>query len=176
VPLYLGSRSTFVLGQFGGHGGRTLRAGDMLPLGKPVTNGHASLAAPLSLIPKYPTEWNVGVLNGPHGAPGFFTDKTIEMFFATAWEVHYNSNRLGIRLIGPKPTFARNDGGDAGLHPSNIHDCEYAIGSVNFTGDMPIILTRDGPSLVVSFVPLRLRKRNSGKSDRPSQVTGFVSF
>jgi urea carboxylase len=61
--------------------------------------------------------------------------------------VHYNSNRLGIRLIGPKPTWARSDGGEAGLHPSNIHDCEYAIGSINFTGDMPVILTRDGPSL-----------------------------
>jgi hypothetical protein len=24
--------------------------------------------------------------------------------------------------------------GEAGLHPSNIHDNEYAIGSVNFTG------------------------------------------
>ncbi|WP_458421917.1 hypothetical protein, partial [Escherichia coli] len=46
-----------------------------------------------------------------------------------------------------KPTWARSDGGEAGLHPSNIHDCEYAIGSVNFTGDMPVILTRDGPSL-----------------------------
>src|SRR5689334_18743260 len=34
-----------------------------------------------------------------------------------------------------------------GNHPSNIHDCEYAIGTINFTGDMPIILTADGPSL-----------------------------
>jgi urea carboxylase len=33
------------------------------------------------------------------------------------------------------------------LHPSNVHDCEYAIGSINFTGDSPVILTRDGPSL-----------------------------
>ena len=62
-------------------------------------------------------------------------------------QVHYNSNRLGVRLIGPKPTFTRTDGGEAGLHPSNIHDCEYAIGTVNFTGDMPVILTQDGPSL-----------------------------
>src|SRR5690606_1250912 len=32
VPVYLGSRSTFALGQFGGHAGRTLRATDMLPI------------------------------------------------------------------------------------------------------------------------------------------------
>ncbi|MFX8422113.1 hypothetical protein ABTL73_20615, partial [Acinetobacter baumannii] len=37
--------------------------------------------------------------------------------------------------------------GEAGLHPSNIHDNAYAIGAVDFTGDMPIILGPDGPSL-----------------------------
>lgn len=31
-PVYLGNRSTFALGQFGGHADRTLRVGDMLPL------------------------------------------------------------------------------------------------------------------------------------------------
>ena len=61
--------------------------------------------------------------------------------------MHYNSNTTGIRLIGPKPQWARQDGGEAGLHPSNIHDNAYAIGSIDFTGDMPIILGPDGPSL-----------------------------
>ena len=42
---------------------------------------------------------------------------------------------------------AREDGGEAGLHPSNIHDNAYAIGAIDFTGDMPIILGPDGPSL-----------------------------
>src|SRR5205807_7286975 len=63
------------------------------------------------------------------------------------WKVHYNSSRTGVRLIGPKPRWARRDGGEAGLHPSNIHDNAYAVGSVDFTGDMPIILGPDGPSL-----------------------------
>ncbi|MCW5598963.1 MAG: carboxyltransferase domain-containing protein, partial [Nitrosomonas sp.] len=58
-----------------------------------------------------------------------------------------NSSRTGVRLIGPKPKWARSDGGEAGLHPSNIHDNAYAIGAVDFTGDMPIILGPDGPSL-----------------------------
>jgi urea carboxylase len=61
--------------------------------------------------------------------------------------VHYNSSRTGVRLIGPRPEWAREDGGEAGLHPSNIHDNAYAIGSVDFTGDMPVILGPDGPSL-----------------------------
>ena len=158
VPLYLGSRSTFVLGQFGGHAGRTLRPGDMLPLGRPAADARSPRAAPSGLIPTYPAKWEIGVLYGPHGAPDFFTDDAIAMFFATAWEVHYNSNRLGIRLIGPKPTWTRSDGGEAGLHPSNIHDCEYAVGSVNFTGDIPIILTRDGPSLGGFVCPVTIAK------------------
>ena len=56
-------------------------------------------------------------------------------------------SRTGVRLIGPKPQWARRDGGEAGLHPSNIHDNAYAIGAIDFTGDMPIILGPDGPSL-----------------------------
>ncbi|CAF1448237.1 unnamed protein product [Adineta ricciae] len=35
---------------------------------------------------------------------------------------------LEIRLLGPTPTWSRTNDGDAGLHPSNIHDCQYAIG------------------------------------------------
>ena len=86
-------------------------------------------------------------MQGPHAAPDFFTPEDIEVFFATEWRVHYNSSRTGVRLIGPRPTWARRDGGEAGLHPSNIHDTAYAIGTVDYTGDMPVILGPDGPSL-----------------------------
>ena len=61
--------------------------------------------------------------------------------------MHYNSSRTGVRLIGPRPEWARADGGEAGLHPSNIHDNAYAFGTIDFTGDMPVILGPDGPSL-----------------------------
>lgn len=59
-------------------------------------------------------------------------------FFRTLFTVHHNSNRLGIRLEGPRPSFARTDGGEGGSHPSNVHDHVYAIGTVNYTGDMPM--------------------------------------
>ncbi len=146
VPDYLGSKSTFTLGQFGGHGGRAIRVGDVLPLSKETAKFTAK-TLPVEMRPVYTSEWEIGVLYGPHGAPDFFTDDDIAMFFSTDWEVHYNSNTTGIRLIGPKPTWARKDGGEAGLHPSNIHDNAYAIGTVDFTGDMPVILGPDGPSL-----------------------------
>ncbi|HEV7914366.1 MAG TPA: urea carboxylase, partial [Albitalea sp.] len=145
VPPYLGSRSTFTLGRFGGHAGRTLRAGDLLHIGDAVS-GEPAVLAPLA-IPTYSNHWDVAVLYGPHGAPDFFTDDDVETFFATDWQVHYHSSRTGVRLIGPKPQWARHDGGEAGLHPSNIHDNAYAIGAIDFTGDMPVILGPDGPSL-----------------------------
>ncbi len=143
VPQYLGSRATFILGKFGGHAGRTLRAGDVLHSGGAVETNPSTTA----VTPDYSNEWNIGVLYGPHGAPDFFTDGDIETFFSTAWKVHYNSDRTGVRLIGPKPEWARADGGEAGLHPSNIHDNAYAVGTVDFTGDMPVLLGPDGPSL-----------------------------
>lgn len=147
VPEYMGSRATFTLGQFGGHGGRTLAAGDVLRLNGAAYPDKSCKAVPLSLVPDYGNHWDIQVMYGPHGAPDFFTGADIDAFFATDWEVHYNSSRTGVRLIGPKPQWARSDGGEAGLHPSNIHDNAYAIGSIDFTGDMPVILGPDGPSL-----------------------------
>jgi urea carboxylase len=145
APEYLGSRSTFILGKFGGHAGRTLRAGDVLHVGNTGVLASADLTN--GLVPKYRKEWRIGVLYGPHGAPDFFTPADIDTFFSTAWKVHHNSDRTGVRLIGPKPVWARPDGGEAGLHPSNIHDNAYAVGTIDFTGDMPVILGPDGPSL-----------------------------
>ncbi|MDQ4425070.1 5-oxoprolinase/urea amidolyase family protein, partial [Thalassolituus sp.] len=143
-PEYLGSRSTFTLGQFGGHNGRALLPGDVLHL----TEGHTTVEpvkTASNLLPDIGNEWQLRVIYGPHGAPDFFTQNDIDEFFAANWEVHFNSSRTGVRLIGPKPEWARNDGGEAGLHPSNIHDNAYAIGAVDFTGDMPVILGPDGP-------------------------------
>ncbi len=146
VPLYLGSRSTFTLGQFGGHAGRHLRTGDVLHLSSARTQASPVRAEPLE-APEYTNHWDIKVLYGPHGAPDFFTPDDITMFFGTDWKIHHNSSRTGVRLIGPKPQWARTDGGEAGLHPSNIHDNAYAIGAIDFTGDMPVILGPDGPSL-----------------------------
>jgi urea carboxylase len=145
VPPYMGSRSTFTLGQFGGHGGRALRAGDTLRISNTVSS--KPVPVPAALIPQYSAQWEICVMYGPHGAPDFFTPQDMNDFFAASWQVHYNSSRTGVRLIGPKPRWARADGGEAGLHPSNIHDNAYAIGAIDFTGDMPVILGPDGPSL-----------------------------
>jgi len=141
---YLGSASTFTLGRFGGHEGRTLRAGDVLKLGQATG---AAGAVPAEHVPAIHTCWELAVTEGPHGAPEFFTRSDIDTLYATEYEVHFNSDRTGVRLIGPKPDWARTTGGEAGLHPSNIHDNAYSIGALDFTGDTPILLGPDGPSL-----------------------------
>jgi urea carboxylase len=142
APDYLGSTATFTLGGFGGHNSGALKAGDTLRL------AHAPTSAPTA--PDFCSlthDWHVNVRYGPHGAPDFFQQSDIDTIFSATYEVHHNSARTGIRLIGPKPTWARADGGEAGLHPSNIHDNAYAVGAIDFTGDMPILLGPDGPSL-----------------------------
>jgi urea carboxylase len=143
VPAFLGSASTFTLGRFGGHGGRALRTGDVLH-GGTVAEG---TPVPSTDRPTFAAVWDVAAVEGPHAAPEFFTEDDIRDFYAADWKVHFNSARTGVRLVGPKPRWARTDGGEAGLHPSNIHDTPYSVGAVDYTGDMPVLLGPDGPSL-----------------------------
>ena len=128
--------------------------------------------------PRYDSHWEIGVLYGPHGAPDFFTEEDVDVFFATDWKVHYNSSRTGIRLIGPKPKWAREDGGEAGLHPSNIHDNAYAVGAVDFTGDMPVILAVDGPSLGGFVCPVAIVQSELWKIGqvRPGNLVRFLCW
>ncbi|MFI6406533.1 5-oxoprolinase/urea amidolyase family protein [Streptomyces sp. NPDC050548] len=189
VPAFLGSASTFTLGRFGGHGGRALRTGDVLH-GGTVAEG---TPVPSADRPAFGTVWDVAAVEGPHAAPEFFTEDDIHDFYAADWKVHFNSARTGVRLVGPKPRWARADGGEAGLHPSNIHDTPYSVGAVDYTGDMPVLLGPDGPSLggfvcpatVISqerwklgqFRPgdtVRFRPVNVDGSPRPSIVDGGI--
>jgi urea carboxylase len=147
APRILGSRAVFMLGSFGGHATGALKVGEVLHIGKVADDLPMPRALAADECPRLTREWTIGVIYGPHGAPDFFLDEDIETLFASDYEVHFNSARTGVRLIGPKPKWARSDGGEAGLHPSNIHDNAYAVGSIDFTGDMPIILGPDGPSL-----------------------------
>ncbi len=146
IPDYLGSQSTFTLGKFGGHCGRALQTGDILRLGKCAGVQPSPKARPAG-IPEISDQWTIDVLYGPHAAPDFLTVDYMKTFWEAEWEVHYNSDRTGVRLLGPQPEWTRPDGGEAGLHPSNLHDNPYAVGAVDFTGDMPVILGPDGPSL-----------------------------
>jgi len=178
MPRILGSASTFTLGNFGGHGGRALRTGDVLGvaasstaslgdatagaatdieaggIGGTASDASASrapacaeTALDAALRPAIARTWTIGAIPGPHCTEEFLRPDYLKLLTETEWEIHFNSSRTGVRLIGPAPLWAREDGGEAGLHPSNIHDNAYAVGALDLTGDMPILLGPDGPSL-----------------------------
>ena len=177
VPEYLGSRATFIGGQFGGYQGRTLQVGDMLPVGEPKQSSQSAVFhLTEELIPKYTNEWCIGCLPGPYTDPDYLTPEDISMFHSVEWKVHHDSNRLGIRLLGPSPNWARKDGGEGGSHPSNVHDYVYGVGSVNFTGNMPIIITHDGPSLGGFVCPITIVQSELWKVGqlRPGDTVKFV--
>ncbi|MEA5366015.1 urea carboxylase [Amycolatopsis sp., V23-08] len=173
VPEFLGSAATFTLGRFGGHGGRALAAGDVLAPG-PVPAD--PVVGPVTDRPEFASHWTIGALEGPHAAPEFFTPEDVDTFYATDWQVHFNSARTGVRLVGPRPKWARADGGEAGLHPSNIHDTPYAIGAVDYTGDLPILLGPDGPSLGGFVCPATVATGERWKLGqlRPGDTVRFV--
>lgn len=176
IPKYLGSASTFTLGQFGGHAGRVLRAGDVLRTVTPAVEEPAVAAVPLDSRPALTSAWELAVAEGPHGAPEFFQREDIEELYGAEYEVHFNSARTGVRLIGPKPRWARTDGGEAGLHPSNIHDTAYSVGALDFTGDTPILLGPDGPSLGGFVCPVTVVTAERWKLGqlRPGDKVRFV--
>jgi urea carboxylase len=175
VPQYLGSASTFTLGRFGGHGGRALVAGDVLRAASRATTGERG-AVPAELRPAMQSEWELAVTEGPHGAPEFFTRADVEELFGARYRVHFNSARTGVRLEGPRPQWARRDGGEAGLHPSNIHDTAYSVGALDFTGDTPILLGPDGPSLGGFVCPVTVGAADRWKLGqlRPGDTVSFV--
>lgn len=193
APHYLGSASTFPTGRFGGITGGFLVAGDFLPL---VEGAAASSSCdesagtrfglssgwslgeslPPWLIPVYNSEeWTVAALNGPHGSADFLHSDSLLDIWTSPYKVHHAANRLGVRLIGPTPKWMRADGGSAGLHPSNLHDYTYAPGAVNFSGNTPIVLMMDGPSLGGFICPITVATSEMWKvaQARPGETIRF---
>ncbi len=98
VPPVLGSRSTDLLGRFGGLDGRPLRAGDELPLGHALP-GVQPRVIPPELIPFYPEETEARVVLGPQ--EDRFTSEGLRTFLGSPYRVTPQSDRVGLRLEGP---------------------------------------------------------------------------
>ncbi len=157
IPKIMGSSSTFIDGKFGGHNGRALRAGDVLRLNdKCLIDSIESV--PDKFRPVLTNEWTIGVIPGPQPTSEYLHPEYLKTLTSSLYEVNFNSARTGIRLNGPIPQWVRRDGGDAGLHPSNIHDNAYAIGTLDLTGDQSILLGPDGPSLGGFVCPVTTAK------------------
>ncbi|KAL8733883.1 MAG: hypothetical protein Q9166_001871 [cf. Caloplaca sp. 2 TL-2023] len=145
VADWFGSKATSPGVGVGGYQGRALAAGDLLAISKQVP---AHLASPLSvpehLIPNYPDHWDLMTMVGPYD-DGFLLEGDVKMIYETKWQISHNAARGGIRLVGPKPKWARTDGGEGGAHPSNVPEYGYPIGTLNWTGDDPCIFPVDCP-------------------------------
>lgn len=102
VPRVMGSRATYLRGGFGGHEGRALAEGDMLPVG--ATNvylfGQAGKEWPQSLRPPYSDAPTVEVILGPQD--DHFTEEGIATFLSTEYSVDRLSDRMGCRLRGTR--------------------------------------------------------------------------
>ena len=141
VPERLGSRSTYMLGRFGGLDGRKLTGGDQLPLGQPCVSPETMLGRTFdpALIPVPQKELAVRVVMGM--CSHRVTPASLAEFLAAEWEVSTEADRIGYRLKGP--AFEFNPGErpfGAGADPSNVVDLGYPVGSIQIPGGLEAIV------------------------------------
>ncbi len=101
VPEIMGSKSTFLSGKFGGLEGRGLRRGDIL-CSQDITGPLSKIGIrfPKDWTPSYGKETQVRVIPGPQDH--HFTRKGFQTFSSSSYQVTAKSDRMGIRLEGPK--------------------------------------------------------------------------
>lgn len=146
IAEWFASKATAPMTGVGGYQGRALATGDLLGLASDLPDIEGELKLPDHLIPEYPTHWDLLAMPGPYDE-GYLLPEDIEMLYNTEWKISHNAARGGIRLIGPKPKWARKDGGEGGGHPSNVIEYGYPIGTLNWTGDDPCLFPIDCPDL-----------------------------
>ena len=106
VPLVLGSRSTDLRANFGGFEGRTLRDGDVIPLGIPqrsqtaATAGISSWTAPHDWISPAKRDPILRFVRGIDWER--FNASTLERFTSEAFTVLPDSDRMGVRFDSPE--------------------------------------------------------------------------
>ncbi|WML59284.1 biotin-dependent carboxyltransferase family protein [Neobacillus sp. PS2-9] len=98
VPVVLNSKSTSLIGRFGGYEGRTLQKKDLI-FGEPVIRKPLK-SLPPKFIPHFKKQLTVRVILGPHVQR--FTGLSIERFLSEEFIVTPQSNRMGFQLNGPK--------------------------------------------------------------------------
>ena len=101
VPEILGSRSTQLRGAFGGHEGRTLRQGDILPAGaaeRPCPVGFGLMPPALALPLERDGMVAARVL--PAAEYRCFDEASRAAFWSGAWKITAQSDRYGYRLAG----------------------------------------------------------------------------
>lgn len=143
VPVDLGSRATYLVGRRGGHHGRSLKAGDRLPLGSSGDDldARADRMLPPDLVPALERPQPLRVVAGPQ--EHLFEPESVERFYSATFEVTPQSNRMGVTLSGPelglkpKPDYLRRD---AGSGAADIVDDVTPLGGVQVPGGLQLII------------------------------------
>jgi 5-oxoprolinase (ATP-hydrolysing) subunit C len=148
TPPWLGSRSTFHKAGVGGMDGHAVKAGQRIPIG--AAPPRVSLRVPQARRPPISRDkrWVIEAVRGPN--EDWIDDAGHERFETAEWKLSGKSDRTGFRLEGPEWTFtakALHKAPEHGSEPSNIIDQGYPLGAVNLSGQTPIILVHDGPSM-----------------------------
>ena len=135
VPQVMGSRSTYLLGKFGGLEGRALRAQDLLPIGISSGNGRdfVGRSLPGELRPSYHKNPTLRVVMGPFDE--FFSEEGKKTFLSTPYSITPQSDRMGYRLRGtPVPRHKKEE----------LITCGLANGTIQVPPDgQPILLLVD---------------------------------
>jgi len=152
VPLFLGSKSTYVMGKLGGIRGRALRRGDMINSGlTPVSlEKLKGRRVKESLITEYKDAkdiFELRVVLGPQD--DHVKDDSLATFLNSNYQTSIHCNRVGYRFEGPQLFFKeRQKAKEAGSDPSNIVDDANSIGAIQVPGGKePICLGPDGVSM-----------------------------
>lgn len=142
VPEYLGSRSTYTLIGLGGHEGRKIADGDVLPLG-PHNNTATDRSITADLIPEFTSAIEVRTVVGLCSYR--LNEQGLDSFLSTTWKITKDADRVGYRLRGGTLNFVeREQPFGAGSDPANVVDLGYPLGSVQVPGgDEPIVLLGD---------------------------------
>ena len=163
VPVVMGSRSTFLRAGIGGHEGRALRKGDVLPLGTSAGGGDTQYSDPQpevagsrlpvvppeqlpldppdevsmvrpELIPDYQSKEPIRIIPGPEVHR--LASKGVISLLTTEYRVSVNSDRMGYRLEGEAISLS--------TPTADIISAGIAMGTIQVTGNgQPIILMAD---------------------------------
>ena len=130
IPPVLGSLSTLPIGGVGGFQGRALAQGDLVPLrlSNPSRDGELALRPP-----KFPPPAAIRVIVGPQADR--FTEEALHSFLSEAFTISPLSDRMGLRLEGPRLT---HSGGFDLISDGSPHGAVQVPGS-----GQPIVLLAD---------------------------------
>ena len=135
VAPVLGSASTYARAALGGQAGRALAAGDKLiaataaarPVERVLRRPPAAVSAPIRVVP------------GPQA--DYFNDEVLAAFFASAYRVSAEADRMGLRLQGPALVHRPDKG-------TEIVSDATVPGSIQVPGNgQPIVLLADGQTV-----------------------------